>query len=291
MENNKIIDLHSHSVYSDGELTPIELLNLAKENNIGIYAITDHDVLGGIKDLRENHQEEINESGIKIINGIELTAKVDKGIMHILGYNIDIYNKELNDKLEELNTNSIYSIISYLYDLRINYNISFKQQDIDELFNKIGNIGRPHIAKLLIKYGYVNSVKEAFDKYLVDVYNRQRKNNKKISSKECIELIKNAGGFAILAHPYSLELSDEELLEKIKELISYGLDGIEVYHSNNSEENRKYYMQIVKDNNLLYSAGSDFHGIHVKPDIELGHGINNNLNIKDVSLIKKISKL
>ena len=291
MENNKIIDLHSHSVYSDGELTPIELLNLAKENNIGIYAITDHDVLGGIKDLRENHQKEINESGIKIINGIELTAKVDKGIMHILGYNIDIYNKELNDKLEELNTNSIYSIISYLNDLRINYNISFKQQDIAELFNKIGNIGRPHIAKLLIKYGYVNSVKEAFDKYLIDVYNRQRKNNKKISSKECIELIKNAGGFAILAHPYSLELSDEELLENIKELISYGLDRIEVYHSNNSEENRKYYMQIVKDNNLLYSAGSDFHGIHVKPDIELGHGINNNLNIKDVSLIKKISKL
>ena len=287
----KIIDLHSHSIYSDGELTPIELLNMAKKKNIGTFAITDHDELSGIRELRNKYQKEIDESGIKVINGIEITVKVDKGNMHILGYDIDLDNKELNNALIELKTNSFYSIMGYLNDLRREYNITFSFEEIKELFNTVGNIGRPQIAFLLIKHGYVSSVKEAFDKYLESSHERMRQYDKKITPEECIGLIKNANGYAILAHPYSLELNDEELFNRIKELVSYGLDGLEVYHSNNTSYQREYYMKIVNDLNLVYTVGSDFHGIHTKPDLELGSGKDNNLNIKDASLIKKISKL
>lgn len=286
--SEKIIDLHSHSVYSDGEKTPNELLNLAIDKNIGVYAITDHDNLDGIKFLRENYSDLISESGIKVVNGIELSAQVDKGTMHILGYDFDIYNKELNDRLKELKNNSMYSMISYFNDLKNTYGIRFSNEEILEILNSKGNIGRPHLAKLLIKHGYVKSVQEAFDLYLHDMYERVRKLNKKITYEECIELIKNAGGYAILAHPYQLKQTNEELEETIKNMISCGLDGIELYHSNHTKEQIKFYKQLIEKYNLLYSVGSDYHGPHVKPSIELGSGINGNLNKKEATLLRKI---
>ena len=98
-ENEKLIDLHAHTTYSDGELTPSELIRSAIEKNIGVLAITDHDTINGIKQINKNDSF-IVDSGIKIINGIELSAKVPKGRMHILGYGIDINNKKLNDESE-----------------------------------------------------------------------------------------------------------------------------------------------------------------------------------------------
>ncbi len=287
-KKDKIIDLHSHSVFSDGELTPIELLNLAIDNGVSTFAITDHDNIDAVKMVRNNYSDFLNKSGLFFINGIELSVKVNHGRMHMLGYNIDINNKELNDKLVELKNNSIYSMISYFNDLRRNEGISFSTEDILKVLNKKGNIGRPEIAKLMIKYGYVKTVQEAFDKYLTEMYGRVRKLNKGINYEEAISLIKNAKGYAILAHPYSLELNDIELLKMVKKLISCGLDGIEVYHSNHSKEQMDAYLKIAYENNLLYSGGSDFHGINVKPDIELGYGKNNNLNIKKLSLVSKI---
>ena len=289
-DKEKRMDLHCHTVHSDGELTPIQILNLAVDNNIGTIAITDHDNITAVKDVRENHSDFVEKHDINYINGVELSVKVDHGRMHMLGYGIDVYNPELNAKLDELKNNSVYNMISYFNDLRREKGISFSTEDILSVLNKPGNIGRPDIARLLVKYGYVNSVKEAFDKYLIEMYERVRKLNRGINYKEAINLIKNAGGYAILAHPYSLELSNSELLKLIRELIECGLDGIEVYHSNHSKEQMEEYMKIVNDYNLLYSGGSDFHGVHVKPDVTLGSG-KDNLDIKELSLVKKISKL
>ena len=286
----KNIDLHSHSTYSDGELEPVDLLNRAIKKNIKTFAITDHDNLGGIKDIRENHMDIVRDSGIELINGIELSAQVSKGIMHILGYDIDIYNKELNDKLIELKNNSIYSVISYLNDLKNSYGIRFSTEDINELLNAKGNIGRPQIARLLIKYGYASDVKDAFNKYLLEMYERVRSLNIKPSYEECISLIKNADGYAILAHPVSLKLEKVELLKTVRDMITCGLDGLEVYHSDHTLQNMSDFMDIVIENKLLYTVGSDFHGEHVKPDIELGTGRNNNLNLSYSTLVKKISK-
>jgi predicted metal-dependent phosphoesterase TrpH len=278
-----MIDLHIHSIHSDGTKTPSDLLNLAKEKNIKILAITDHDDIEGSKRIIETPHE-----GITIYSGVELNAKVDKGQMHILGYNIDLENKELNDKLIELKENSRHNIMLYVNQLKEDYNIEFPQEDIDKILNREGNIGRPLLALLLIKYGYINSVPEAFDEYLNDKKVRQHK--MWITKEECIKLIINAGGIPVLAHPFTLKLTNEELKEEIKYLISLGLKGIEIVHSKSNNEQREYYKELASEFNLLTTGGTDYHGPEVKPNIELGTGIDNNVNIsdKDITLIDSV---
>jgi len=284
--NNKYIDMHTHSIYSDGELEVDELIKKAISNNVGILSITDHDTLLGINKAREIY----NNKEIDIINGIELSAKVDKGRMHILGYDFDINNKALNDKMDELKVNSIYAIIACLNQIKIDYNIKFKEDEIKEIINRIGNIGRPLVAKLIVKYGLAKSVDDAFDLYLTPAYNKTRVNNKGIKAKECIRLIKDANGLSVLAHPNQLLMDDYELEETLKKLISYGLDGIEVYHSGHSNEEVEKYLELANKYNLLISAGSDYHGDNVKPDIEIGSGYKNNVKVKQISLVDEIKR-
>ena len=272
-----MIDLHSHSTHSDGTKTPSELLNLAKNSNITIYAITDHDDIEGSKRLVATPHD-----GITVYSGVELNAKVDKGQMHILGYNIDLNNKELNDKLKELKENSKHNIMLYVNQLKEDYNIELPKEDIDKILSREGNIGRPLLALLLIKYGYVESVSEAFDKYLGDEKVRQHK--MWITKEECIKLINNAGGVAVLAHPVTLKLTNEELKVELKYLISIGLKGIEIIHSKSTEEQREYYKELAKDFNLITTGGTDYHGPEVKPNIELGTGIKNNVNVMETNI-------
>lgn len=283
----KLIDLHAHTNYSDGELTPKELIQLAVDKNIGTIAITDHDTIAGIKTINRNDDIIVN-SGIKVINGIELSAKVSKGRMHILGYDIDLNNKTLNKKMIDLKNNSINYVLSLMEQIKRDYGIRFNYEDIKELVNANHNLGRPDLAKLCVKYGYATTMQDAFDKYLIDAYNKIRQTNKGLCYQECLELITNSGGIPVLAHPKTLELSKKEFLILLKEMISYGLKGIEVYHSIHSKEERDYYLEIAKEYNLLISGGSDYHGKNVKPDVELGTGINHNLKIKELSILNKI---
>ncbi len=278
----KLIDMHMHTNYSDGELSPDELIKLAIEKNIGTMAITDHDTLNGIKSVDKSKYPEIN-----IINGIELSAKADKGRIHILGYGIDLDSKILNDKMSELKTNSINHVISIYEQIKKDYGIRFNYDDLIEMFNVNHNLGRPDLAKLCIKYGLANSVQDAFDKYLIDAYNKIRGRSKGLPYSECIELINKSGGIAVLAHPKSLELNEKEFLIMIRSMIECGLKGIEVYHSSHSSEEMKYYLNIANEYNLLVSGGSDYHGNIVKPDIEVGTGKNNNLKIKKLSLLDR----
>lgn len=278
-----MIDLHSHSTHSDGTLTPSELLILAKEKGIEYFAITDHDDIEGSKKLIESKHD-----GITVYSGVELNAKVDKGQMHILGYNIDLYNEELNKRLKELKENSKHNIMLYVKQLKEDFNIELPQKDIDEILNREGNIGRPLLALLLIKYGYVSTVAEAFEKYLRD--DKVRNHKMWITKEECINLILNAGGIPVLAHPFTLKLTDEELHEEIKTLIELGLKGIEIVHSNSNEEQREYYKQLAKEFNLITTGGTDYHGKEVKPNIELGTGIKGNVKLfkETISIIDRI---
>lgn len=277
------VDMHMHSIYSDGDLTPNELIKEAYKNNIGIISITDHDTLIGLKKIDTSYEE---NNYVRIIPGIELSAKTNKGRMHILGYGFDVNDKVLNDKMSELKNNSIYSVMAIINQLKIDYDIVFDDLDIKELFSNVGNIGRPHIAKLLIKYGYVNDVQEAFDKYLSAAYRKTKILNKGIPYKECICLIKNAGGISVLAHPNQLLLNDYELEGKIKEMVANGLDGIEVYHSGHSKEETKKYLSLANKYNLLISGGSDYHGKSVKPNVEIGKTSSG--KIKRLSLLNSL---
>jgi 3',5'-nucleoside bisphosphate phosphatase len=281
---NKIIDMHIHSNYSDGELSPNELIKLAKEKGIGTISITDHDNILGNKSIVYDEKIE----GIRIIPGIELSAKVPKGRMHILGYNIDLNNIILNKKMNELRNNSINSVLSLVEQIKKDYGIIFNYEEIKELVNANHNLGRPDLAKLCIKNGYANNVQDAFDKYLIEAYKKTRGHNKGLTYYECIDLILISGGIPVLAHPNTLHLSDEELRLLIKDMINNGLKGIEVYHSNHSLNEVNKYLEIANEFGLLISGGSDYHGINVKPDIEMGTGIKNNLKIKQLTLLNNI---
>lgn len=287
IESEKLIDMHTHTNYSDGDLSPQELIKLAIDKGIGTLAITDHNTIEGIKKVNKNN-DTIVASGIKIINGIELSAKTDIGRMHILGYGIDLNNEALNKKLLEIKDNSINSFLSIMEQIKRDYGIRFSYEDIKTLVNANHNLGRPDLAKLCVKYGYASTVQEAFDKYLIEAHNKTRQTSKKLPYQECLELITKSGGIPILAHPKTLELSEKELLILLKEMISYGLKGIEVYHSSHSQEEMSYYLEIASKYDLLISGGSDFHGKTVKPDIELGTGKNNNIRIKKLSLLDKL---
>lgn len=281
----KRIDLHTHSIYSDGGDSPKELLEIAKQSNIGTLALTDHDNIDGSKELVK-----LNKEGIYIYSGVELTAKVNKGRLHILGYNIDLENPEINKVLKEMHEASIYNMLLYIELLKKDYNIIVPQEKIDWLLNLIGNVGRPQLALILIEMGYAKTVQEAFDKYLIEIYDKVRHIKKGLTKEEAIPLITNAGGIATLAHPGSLYLTREELKKELLYMKELGLGAIEVIHSNATPEMRQEYYELACELNLLISGGTDYHGHAVKPDVDIGHGRNNNVEIFDqqLTLVKNI---
>ena len=278
------IDMHVHSNYSDGELSPNELIKKAYKKNINIISITDHDTIEGLKNINKDY-----DNFVKVINGIELSAKVSHGIMHILGYGINIRNSGLNLKLRELKDNNINYIISLLASLKKDYGISFSYEEIKNLVNTNRNINRVDIARLCIDNGYVDSVYDAFDKYLKDIYKKVSGYSKGIDYRECIKLIKNSGGIPVLAHPKTLELSFDELYKLVCEMKSNGLEGIECYHPSHSKKETCLYLSLAKKLDLLVSGGSDYHGIKTKPNVHLGI-INNNERIKkkELSIMSKL---
>ena len=279
----KLIDMHMHTCYSDGELTPDELIEYAISRNVGTMAITDHDTINGLKNINKKYDNKID-----IYNGIELSAKVPKGTMHILGYDIDINNQALNDKMHELKNNSLQIILSLIEQLKKDYGIIFDYEEIKELINSNHNLGRPDLAMLLLKRGLVSSIREGFDKYLNDADDKIKGTNKKLTYQECLSLIINSGGIPVLAHPKTLKLNKEELTELLSKMKKCGLRGIEVYHSNHSQEERELYESLANEFDLLISGGSDYHGRIVKPDIEVATGRNNNLKIKRLSLVDEL---
>ena len=279
-----IVDLHAHSIYSDGCLSPKEIIELAKKESITTLAITDHDNIEGSKELIR-----LNPEGINIYSGVELTAKANKGRMHILGYNIDLENEKLNEKLKEMKDASIYNIMLYVELLKKYFAIIIPEEELNNLLSIKGNIGRPQLALLLIKLGYCRTVDEAFNKYLIFVYEKTRTIKKGLTKEECIDLITSAGGIASLAHFNSLKMSLEELKNEILYLKSLGLGAIESTHINLSDEERSLARNIATEYNLLETGGTDYHGPKVKPDVYIGTGRNGNVLIPEntLSLTKK----
>ena len=273
----KLIDLHTHTIYSDGDLTPDELIKKATDNNIGILSITDHDNVLAYKNIT-------NTNGIKIIQGVELSAKVDKGRMHILGYGIDVDNKNLNKELNELKEKNIEAILM-IVDILKKEGVVISDKDISLIINRVGDVGRPDLARLLVDYGYAVDVEDAFQKYLIDANEKIKHIKKLLTIEECINLIKESNGVPVLAHPNSLKQGYIELKENLKTLKEMGLMGIEVFHSSHSIEDQIQFLDLAFQYDLLYSGGSDYHGPIVKPGIELGTGYQKNLRIKKLSVL------
>lgn len=279
------VDLHMHSVYSDGSKKPLELLEMARGANVGTMALTDHDNIDGSKELMK-----YVDSDIYLYSGVELTAKALKGRMHILGYNIDLDNERLNKRLIEMKDAAIYNMMLYVEILKKDYGVIIPVVEIEDLIKKNGNVGRPDIALLLVKYGYCTNVEEAFEKYLVAAYEKVRKIKKGLTKEECVDLIIGAGGVVSLAHPSSLKMDNEELDKEIAYLKSLGMECIEIQHINNSLKEREFYKYLATKYDLMESGGTDFHGYEIKPDVMMGTGRDGNVSIEEgtLSLTKNI---
>lgn len=281
-------DLHLHTSYSDGEHSLKIVLNKVKENDLRFFSITDHDSVDSIKEIKN-----YDLGTTKYIKGVEISSILDgKYKLHILGYNIDENNIKLNDvilKLKEARKKRFSELADYIEE---NYSLKIDKKDIEKVIENVNIPGKPHLAELMIKYGYVNSVEEAFKKYLE---NAKTKTSNRMDAKIVIEAIKDAGGIAIWAHPKKVEkkynIHFEELMPRLLEL---GLDGIEPFNSLHTYEESIKYLKYAKEHNLITSGGSDYHGENVKPDVKMGVIFNSRENIKidneNITLISKMEE-
>ncbi len=262
----KYIDLHTHSYCSDGSMSPEELVRHAKDNNIAAIALTDHDTISGV----ERAKLEGEKIGVTVVTGIEFST-ISDGETHILGYDFDIKNKELCNAIDAVQESRRQNNVRTEQALqKIGFDITL--DDVKKLAHT-DVIGRAHFARAMTEKGYASSVKEAFDLYLAKGrpgYNSQRL----LHDHEAIKLIKNAGGKAFLAHLHLTGKSGVELFSFVKHLKEQGLDGIEGYYSEYTDEMQKEYMDLARKLDLKISGGSDFHG-KGKPHLEIGKGYGN----------------
>lgn len=262
----KIVDLHTHSTASDGSMRPSELVRHAKQEGLAAIAVTDHDSVDGV----EEALEEGKKIGIEVIAGVEIGVEFNPE-MHILGYFFGDDYKKMAGVLETLRANREErnpKIVKKLNEMGFDITM-------DEVMAAArGNVvGRPHIAKALLDKGYVESVSEAFNKYLSSGRPAYFKKDR-LTPYQGVQEILKAGGIPVLAHPMYLELEFEQLDELLKKMKRDGLKGMEVYYVDNSEAATDMFRSLAEKYGLLATGGSDFHG-KFKPDIALGSGRGN----------------
>lgn len=244
-------DLHSHTTASDGTCSVQQSIERAKANGLAALGITDHDTVAALASALEEGKRQ----GVEIVPGVEISSVYAGKDVHVLGYYIDINNPEFLHRLEELREvrgKRNQMMIEKLNELGISITMEEVERRKKE---KAGNIGRPHMAEVLMEKGVVTSMKEAFDKYLGST-GAAYVNPPRISPEEAIDIIQEAGGVAVLAHPGLYKNP-----EMVRKLIKHGLQGIEVYHPDNDEEDTRLYGVLADEYHLVKTAGSDFHGM------------------------------
>jgi predicted metal-dependent phosphoesterase TrpH len=267
------IDLHIHTTASDGTFTPSEIVAHAIKLKLKAIAITDHDTLAG-------SSEALNSgipAALEFLTGVEISAAPppiyhQAGSFHLLGYSIHLDDFQLNQTLEKLQIarkNRNPAIINRLNELGISVTL-------DEIREEAGDVqlGRPHIAQMMIKKGVVSSIDEAFDQFLgadkpayVDKY--------RVECSHAIDAILGAGGIPVLAHPGLLEYEgDHQLDALIGQLKQMGIQGVEVYYPQHTADQTCLLAELAQRHDLLMTGGTDFHG-SIHPDIEMGSGKDN----------------
>jgi len=259
------VDLHIHSTASDGSLSPLQIIRTAKNIGLRAIAITDHDTVDGSAQAMASARD----SGLEILSGIEISADYTPGTMHILGYLIDVDDPCLNEtlrKLQKSRDNRNHEIIERLRLL----GIDIRFDEVVEVSGG-GQVGRPHIARVLVQKGAVQTMDEAFARFLkksgpayVPRY--------RLSPSEAIQTILRAGGVPVLAHPFTLNAKSEAELEAIiADLKQAGLKGLEVYYPDHSVVRTALYERLARRHGLLMTGGTDFHGA-AKPGVFIGVG-------------------
>ncbi|MEW6606689.1 MAG: PHP domain-containing protein [bacterium] len=255
-------DLHIHTHFSDSSLSPEEIVEYAKGIGLKIIGITDHDSVEGIDEVLKYAKP----YDIEVIPGVELSAEREKGELHILGYFIDWKNKWFNDELKifrQTREKRAHLIISKLKELNVNIDY---EQVIQVAKKNVGNeaISRLHIATVLHQRKMVDSIKDAFEKYLN--YGAKAYVPKfSLTPKQAIEMILKTGGIPVLAHPYFSKCNENLILE----LVKCGLKGIEVFHPQQNIKGQQFCQKMAQKYNLVMTGGSDCHGLF-KESISIG---------------------
>ncbi len=261
----KTCDLHTHTTASDGSDSPAELIRLAIDAGLSAIAVTDHDTTQGLKEAKD----EAEKRGFELIPGVELSVNFKKGNLHILGYFIDEdeeFFKSTLKRVQMARAERNPKILKKLNDL----GILVTMEELEEI-SRGGQIGRPHIARVMVEKGYVKSVSDAFERYLKRGA-RAYAPKSILDPGEAIKVIKGAGGIPVLAHPFSLLAKDrDELFSIVESLKKEGLMGVECYYSEHDEAFTGVCLEIARALELIVTGGSDYHG-KAKPYIKLGRG-------------------
>lgn len=259
-----MIDLHTHSVFSDGSFTPEELVTQGRSIGLTAMSLTDHDTMAGVPRFLEAAARE----GLVGFAGVELSVEAPSGTMHMLGYGPDPEHPELAEVLartREGRHGRNLRILDRLAALGL-------PLEWEEVRLRAGDevVGRPHFAQAMIARGYVRSKQAAFDAYLgkgaaayVDRF--------RLSPPAAIRMIRAAGGLPFLAHPVTLGLDGPALKRRIAGLVCEGLAGVEVYYPEHSRDLAQFLLNVTREYGILAGGGSDFHGA-ANPDIKLGRG-------------------
>ncbi len=272
-----MVDLHTHSSYSDGTFSPLQLIQAAAQIGLSAIALTDHDTTGGLDEFIRYGKE----MQVPTVPGVEISVDSKlpgNGHIHILGLFINHRSRELNEKLAFLvkhRSERARKMVDALNSLGIPVTLSELMAEVGE-----GSIGRPHVARVLMKHRVVNSVQEAFDRFLSKgkpAYIEKVK----LSEAETIQLIHSAEGLAILAHPHYMNFATfADTRKKILQLKEMGLDGVEAFYPEMPAEFHTALIELAHEADLVISGGTDFHGT-VKPDIQLGYGKHRKFNVPD----------
>ena len=263
----KLIDLHVHSDCSDGTCSPEELVELAKQKGLSAFALTDHDTTEGV--ARARHAAEGTE--VCVIPGIEFSTSYEKRDVHVLGLGIDPEDEYFQENLDRFRNSRDRRNEEMIRKMQ-EHGISITQEEVEKLFPD-AVITRAHFARFLVEKKFVGSTNEAFDRYLGDraccFVPRE-----KVTPFQAVRLIKENGGYAVLAHPLIYGFSKGKLEELVREMKKAGADGIEAIYSQNRWNDEGEMRALAKRHGLKITGGSDFHGTN-KPGIEMGTGKGN----------------
>lgn len=254
MEIRKI-DLHMHSIVSDGTDTPSELLEHIRNAGITLFSLTDHDAVNGCAMIREI----LRENDPKLLNGTEFSCRDEQGKYHILGYNYDPDSKSIKDVVEAGHRYQMKKVRTRLDYIRDEYGFTFSEQDTQDLL-AMSSPGKPHIANLMVRYGYAPSKETAICDYL----NKAPVHSEYVRPEDAIQSILAGNGIPVLAHP-AYGSGDElivgsEMDQRLRRLIEYGLQGVEAFYSAFPPKLREETLSFAEKYDLYVTAGSDYHG-------------------------------
>lgn len=245
-------DFHIHTYYSDGVFAPEKITDLAVEAGLEVIALTDHDNVLSYG-VAQKHIDE-NNLNLKLIQGIEVNTLYKEYEVHILGYFPNIEDNDFKNLLKVQQQARIKQTKEILALLNKKEGIKIKFEDVKNMVAEGGSIGRPHIAKAITNVGGTSNIMEAYKKYIhrdSPVYVER----KTVSPYDAVEVIYDAGGIPVIAHPYDIDIAED----LIKNLMNCGLLGIEAYHRKHSPAIVEYFSSMAENLGLIVTGGSDFH--------------------------------